>query len=89
MMLYFNCELNSTQKGVIALTDSAELRREIKERGLKYSFIAKELGLTPYGLQKKIDNLTEFKASEIDSFTKLLKLTNKRRDEIFFASKVN
>lgn len=35
--------------------------------GLKYKAIAEIMGLTPYALQMKIDNETEFKASEIDT----------------------
>lgn len=69
------------------MTDTEALRSVIHESGLKYKSIAQALGLTPYGLQKKIDNITEFKASEIALLADILSLSEKQRDAIFFASK--
>lgn len=40
------------------------------------------------GFYKKLNNETEFKASEISAMQKILGLTNRKRDEIFFAQKV-
>lgn len=67
------------------MTDSKKLRDKIEGAGLKYSFLAKKLGLSSYGLQKKIENDTEFKASEVKSLADLLNLSTIERDEIFFA----
>ena len=67
------------------MTDTNALREAIASAGLKYNFVAKALGLTPYGLQKKIENRTEFKASEIAALTDLLSLPERKRTEIFFA----
>lgn len=50
------------------MTDSKLIRKAIKDRGLKISFVAKKMGLSHYGLQKKMDNITEFKVSEIEAF---------------------
>jgi len=41
------------------------------------------------GLYKKVHNLTEFKASEIEMLTKLLHLTPCERDAIFFNANVD
>ena len=49
--------------------------------------LAAALGLTPYGLQKKINNQTEFKASEILTLSEVLHLSEKERNAIFFAKK--
>lgn len=68
------------------MTDSIALRNEIISAGLKFNFVAKELGITPFGLQKKIDNVTEFKASEIKKLCEILNLGGKTRDKIFFAT---
>ena len=46
------------------MTDTNALRSIIADSGLKYKAIAEIMGLTPYALQMKIDNETEFKASE-------------------------
>ena len=69
------------------MTDTAMLRKEIEASGLKYSYIADKMGLTPYGLQRKVDNLSEFKASEILSLSSILNLSERKRNEIFFAVK--
>ena len=70
------------------MTDSAALREKIKASGLKYAFIANQLGLTPYGLSLKIDNVNEFKGSEIAKLCKILNITSlKEKECIFFAKK--
>lgn len=45
------------------------------------------MGLTPYSLQMKIDNETEFKASEIDVLANTLGMDMQQRDAIFFCKK--
>jgi hypothetical protein len=64
------------------------LNEEIVDSGITITAIARKLGITREGLYKKINNETEFKASEILSMQKILNLTNKKRDSIFFANKV-
>ena len=71
------------------MTDTAELRQVIKDSGLKLEFIAQKLGLTRFGLQKKIENNSEFKASEILLLCEILNITSlRRREQIFFAQNV-
>ncbi|GKH50412.1 hypothetical protein CE91St46_15230 [Eubacteriales bacterium] len=67
------------------MTDSKKLRDAVAAKGLKYNYLADNLGLTPYGLQKKIENDTEFKAGEVKKLSDLLGLSNRERDAIFFA----
>ena len=67
------------------MTDTARLRNAIDVRGIKYTHIAKSVGLSYYGLLKKIENDSEFKASEITKISEILSLSNKDRDAIFFA----
>ena len=67
------------------MTDTVALRKAVKESGLKYIRIASEMGISPYTLQKKIDNETEFKASEIVQLSDLLSLEASERSNIFFA----
>lgn len=68
------------------MTDTQRLRARINEAGYKLKFVAKKLGITPYALQKKIDNDNEFKVSEVDALARLLSLTLQEKDEIFFAN---
>ena len=60
------------------------LKTEIKRSGYRLGFIAKELGLSPYGFRKKVDGITEFKVSEVKKLSNLLKLSEKKRNSIFF-----
>lgn len=71
------------------MTDTKRFRCAVTRAGLKYKHIAKQLGITPYGLQKKIDNKSEFKASEIHKLSQILKLADEERSQIFFASTVD
>lgn len=66
------------------MTDTNALRSIIADSGLKYKAIAEIMGLTPYALQMKIDNETEFKASEIDTLANTLGMDLQQRDSIFF-----
>ena len=70
------------------MTDTEKLNDAILESGIKITAIANKLGISREGFYKKLNNETEFKASEISAMQRILGLTNKKRDEIFFASKV-
>jgi hypothetical protein len=71
------------------MTNERLLRTRISESGYKMSFIASKVGITYAGLLKKINNETEFKASEIQSLCELLEIDNNLREEIFFAHDVD
>lgn len=79
---------NSQPQGGENLTDSKMLSDEIADSGMTITAIAKKIGITREGFYKKLNNETEFKASEISALQKILRLTNKKRDEIFFAKEV-
>lgn len=68
------------------MTNSILFREAVEKAGIKYKFLAKSLGLTPYGLQKKIENQSEFKASEIYLASEVLNLTEADRNAIFFCT---
>ena len=63
------------------MTNTLELEIAIKRSGLTKRKIASKMNLSEMGLYKKIHNITEFKASEIDLLTKLLNLAD---NSIFF-----
>lgn len=70
------------------MTNTALLEKKIEESGFRREFIAKKLGLSAYGLAKKIKNETEFKASEIKGMCEILSITDSAEKElIFFAIK--
>lgn len=67
------------------MTDSVRLSELIQKSGYKMKFLAGQLGLTPFGLSKKINNVTEFKASEIDILCRLLGIKSlSEKERIFF-----
>jgi len=70
------------------VTDTEKLSKEISDAGITITAIARKLGITREGFYKKLNNETEFKASEISTMQKILNLSNRKRDDIFFAEKV-
>ena len=66
------------------MTNTAALLSWIHDHGYKLKFVAKTLGITYYGLKKKLDNQSEFKLSEIGKFMTVLGMTKRERDHIFF-----
>lgn len=72
------------------MTDTEALKSLIKRSGLKYQFIASELNITYQGLKNKIENVNEFKTSEVDTLCKLLGITKlHEKEKIFFANNVD
>lgn len=72
------------------MTDTARLKEEIKNSGLKKGWIAAELGLSSYGLQRKINNQSQFKAGEIKGLCQVLHINSlRKKEEIFFTDIVD
>lgn len=71
------------------MTDTDLLLEVIRGSGLRLGYIAEKLGITYYSLHKKIYNVTQFKATEIQTVSELLKLSVEQREKIFFAVKVD
>ena len=71
------------------MTDEIELDYAIKKAGLDRAEVAKGLQISATALFNKIHNKTEFKASEIVALKKMLHLSDRQRDKIFFAAFVD
>ena len=70
------------------MTNTELLEQVIAESGLKKRAIAKKIGISAYSLAKKINQVTEFKASEIDAMCFVLRITDRRlKEQIFFYKK--
>ena len=67
------------------MVDLKLLIETINDSGLKMKYVAQGLGITYYGLLKKLKGESEFKASEISKLSLLLGMDTEKRDEIFFA----
>lgn len=70
------------------MTDTSKLNEAIVESGIAITTIARELGVSREGFYKKMNNESEFKASEIMLMQDILRISPKKRDEIFFSNKV-
>lgn len=71
------------------MTDTVLLLEYVKRSGLKLGFIAEKMGLSRFGLAKKINNENEFKASEIDVLCDILRIDSlEDRQRVFFAKEV-
>lgn len=68
------------------MTDTALLRKKIELSGYKMVYIAKRIGITYQGFLKKVNNESEFKASEIQTICALLHIDSREKEAIFFCS---
>lgn len=59
------------------------LKAKIIEKGIDKKVIAEKLGISPTSLNYKINNKTQFKASEIQLLSKILGI-DKEKDKYFF-----
>ena len=66
------------------MVNTKELKALLIRRGLLLEDLAKEVGVARVTMSKKINNVCEFKASEILKMQKILQLSNAERDFIFF-----
>ena len=67
------------------MTNTSLLEDYIKKSGYKRSFIAQQIGLkSTYGFSRKVNNESEFTATEIGILCNLLKISAKDKDAIFF-----
>lgn len=71
------------------MVNTKMLRDKINDAGYKLQFVAEKCGLTYFGFMKKVNNETEFKASEIMILKVLLNLTDEEVNQIFFALEVD
>ena len=58
------------------MTDTVEFEIALKRVGLTKKKVAQSLGISDMSLYQKVNNITEFKASEISKLYELLKLSS-------------
>lgn len=72
------------------MTDTLSLEIAIKRAGLTKREVAKRLNLSEMGLYQKMNNITEFKASEISNLYEILNLGSlEEQQRIFFNPSVD
>lgn len=71
------------------MTNTTLLKELIAKKGLKLKYVADYLGLSAYGLSKKINNEQEFKVSEVNALCELLDIKDlELKEKIFFVKKM-
>jgi hypothetical protein len=70
------------------MTNTILLKQAISSSGLRIGFIAGKLGITRQTLSKKVNGISEFYGTEIQTLSELLDLSLSDRDRIFFAQSV-
>lgn len=71
------------------MVDTTKLSDSFKKSGLKNGYISRRLNISCNSLANKINNRTEFKASELTALQDILNLPNDKFFEIFFAKEVS
>lgn len=70
------------------MTNKLELELQIKRCGITKRELAQKLGVSEMTLANKMNNESEFKASEIVILEKELKMSKEQRELIFFGDYV-
>ena len=65
------------------MANVALFKEKIKESGISISFLTEKMGVGRETFYNRMNN-PDFRASEIVSLTRILRLTKKERDSIFF-----
>lgn len=68
------------------MIDSKEFEVMLLRKSITKRELAKRLHISEMALYRKINNITEFKLSEIIAVQTILKLDDFQRDAIFFAA---
>ena len=66
------------------MTNTCDLEAWIKKRRLTRQQLAGLIGISSMSLYRKIHNRSEFRAGEIAAITRVLQLSRKDRDHLFF-----
>ena len=69
------------------MTDLKLLRERIEDSGITMTALAKKAGITRVTLYNRFNGKGDFTASEMVAIADMLHLTNKERDNIFFAKR--
>ena len=67
------------------MADIKRLNDIIQSKGLKLEFLAKQIGISVGSMSNKMNGKTDFKLPEVQKLRKMLNLSLKETEEIFFS----
>lgn len=70
------------------MVDTKKLQEEMKNHGYTIDKLATELGKSRTCIFNKIHNKTEFRTSEVNNISRILKINRATINKIFFANSV-
>lgn len=70
------------------MVDIVKLKEAVEDSGMTMVAISKKSGIERPTLYNRLNGVGEFTASEIMGMTKALRLNNREKEAIFFATKV-
>ena len=70
------------------MVDTKKLQEEMKNHGYTIDKLATELGKSRTCIFNKIHNKTEFRSSEVNKISRILKINRAMSNKIFFANSV-
>lgn len=71
------------------MTNKELFMTTVREKGIKLQFLADKIGISRQALSNKINNHSQFNAREVGELKRLLALSQKEVDDIFFALDVD
>lgn len=66
------------------MTNTELLKQKMEDSGYRFSWIAKQLNLSSYGLRKKVYGENKFYVEEMKKLCEILKINEKEKEKIFF-----
>lgn len=79
--------INNQPRKEPSMLNSELFRETVENHGMKYKFIAKELGISAQSLNSKMSNKREFTANEIGTLCELLRIKDYEQIKMIFFAK--
>lgn len=89
LLSFWSLKVNKKGGDKLINVNETLLKQTIQEKGYKLKYVAKQIGLSSYGLGLKLSGKQEFKVTEINKLIEILSLTDDEIQAIFFEDSVH
>lgn len=86
--VYHKCVENKSTRKEDEMTNTLKFKSLLISKGITLKRLSELSGLSTTTLSYKINNIREFKSTEIKLLQRILEMDNETRDAIFFADSV-